>query len=69
MNKENDNAEEIFTYEELMEKYEKIISLPNCNTCGIKGLCKLCVMPGQVVRFNCGLWVESEQKSNGEKII
>ena len=45
---------------EYEERYKRLLALPNCNTCGIKGLCKFCVYPGQVVRINCPLWVSKQ---------
>lgn len=47
---------------EYKELYENLIALPNCNTCGIKNLCKFCVSPGQVIRINCPLWVEKTKE-------
>ncbi|MBQ8731575.1 MAG: hypothetical protein IJY82_01930 [Oscillospiraceae bacterium] len=52
--------------EEYKELYDNITSLPNCNSCGIKGLCKFCVAPGQVSRFNCPLWVEPKKERSKE---
>lgn len=47
--------------EEYKELYENLMALPNCNNCGIKGVCKFCVFPGQAVRINCPLWVETKE--------
>lgn len=52
--------------DEYKELYDNITSLPNCNSCGIKGLCKFCVAPGQVSRFNCPLWVEPREERRKE---
>lgn len=52
------------------EHYEKelkrIVMLPNCNDCGLNGLCAYAPKLGDTVRFNCPLWQRMEAANNGD---
>ena len=43
-----------------VRNYKRIISYPDCNTCGKKQYCKYRPKPGEQTRINCPLWTEKE---------
>jgi len=42
-----------------LRSYERLIALPSCNDCGLKGRCEYEPHVGMFVRINCPHW-ESE---------
>lgn len=53
-------------YRILLDKEDllkSILSLPSCQTCGIRAHCKYCPLPGQALRYNCFLWVSEDEKT------
>lgn len=53
-------------YHILLEKeelFDTVLSLPSCQTCGIRAHCRHCPLPGQTLRFNCFSWVSDDEKT------
>ena len=48
----------------IIKSWERIMNLPDCNMCGRDG-CRFMPEPGQMVRFNCPLWVDPKGEKNG----
>jgi hypothetical protein len=36
-----------------LRNYRNILQTGDCNNCAIRGKCKYCPKPGQMVRYNC----------------
>lgn len=64
------NAEEIkstlYGLIDMIDYYERVASLPDCNDCGGNNMCMYAPKPGQQVRINCPLWsgTQKEDMSN-----
>lgn len=51
----------------IVDYYERVASLPDCNDCGGRNMCMYAPKPGQQVRINCPLWrpENGSQKKGG----
>ena len=45
---------------DMIDYYNRITRLPDCNDCGKRSVCKYIPEPGEHVRINCPLWSEEK---------
>ena len=49
-------ARMLYNVADRLTAYQRIISYPDCNTCGKKYTCEYCPRAGEQTRINCPLW-------------
>ena len=49
---------------DMIDYYNRITKLPDCNDCGKRSVCRYAPDAGDYVRINCPLWSEEKQNDN-----
>ena len=68
---ENDNEDKsdgvrsaLYMLIDMIDYYNRISKLRNCNDCGSRKVCKYIPKPGEHTRINCPLWSEEKNDNN-----
>ena len=55
---------ELYKIIDIIDYFERMTSLPDCNNCQAKDKCSFIPEPGQYVRVNCPLWGKGSQSDD-----